>query len=291
MPEPALFPVTPVQRVVAYLLELYADEFLLLPAMHYRWATPAGARDARASFAIMANDPAGAATFADRISSSLPLLGVTPETAPAIEAHLDDLLGHFDALLADQDFVLGAQMSLADCALMGPLYAHLYLDPVPGPMLRQRFPRVGYWIELMNHPQPSSFAGFLPGDALHPSLREILALIGRDAAPVVLDTVRDYEAWADAQDGAELEPPRGVNFHQTHLRGIELMRYTSPYTLWMLQRPLDAYRALDADGRAAVDRAVAGTGCEPLLAYAPRHRLDKRHFKLVSRRRDASHPG
>jgi glutathione S-transferase len=32
-PDPPLYPTTPVQRVVAYLLELYADEFGVLPAM------------------------------------------------------------------------------------------------------------------------------------------------------------------------------------------------------------------------------------------------------------------
>jgi hypothetical protein len=58
-------------------------------------------------------------------------------------------------------------------------------------------------------------------------------------------------------------------------------RYTSAYTLWMVQRPLDAYRALAAGERAAVDQALAGTGCEALLALAPRHRLGKRRFRLV----------
>jgi hypothetical protein len=49
----------------------------------------------------------------------------------------------------------------------------------------------------------------------------------------------------------------------------------------MAQRPLDAYHALAAGERAAVDRALAGTGCEALLALAPRHRLGKRRFRLV----------
>ncbi len=37
-PDPPLFPVTPVQRIVAYLIELYGDEMGILPAMHYRWS-------------------------------------------------------------------------------------------------------------------------------------------------------------------------------------------------------------------------------------------------------------
>lgn len=36
-PRRPVYPVGPRQRLVAHLLELYADEWLLMPAMHYRW--------------------------------------------------------------------------------------------------------------------------------------------------------------------------------------------------------------------------------------------------------------
>jgi hypothetical protein len=133
----------------------------------------------------------------------------------------------------------------------------------------------------MNHPDPRAFAGFLPGDALHPALTAILRLVGADSAPLLLDGVRAFEAWADARPAGSDEPPRAVGMHETHLRGIRVARYTSAYTLWMLQRPQRAYRALGAPERAAVDAALAGTGCDALLAYAARHRLGKRSFQLA----------
>ncbi len=280
IPEPALIPGTPLQRIVAYLLELYADEFLVLPALHYRWSTPDGEREAREAFAAASGDAASAKRLADMVSGMLPFVGVTPETIPAIVAHVDDLLGHMESVFAEHAFLLGGQPSLADCALLGPLYAHLYLDLVPGPMLRARAPRVAHWVERMNHPDPTAFSGFRAGDALHPALLRILALVGADAAPLLLDTAAAFDAWADEQPGDGFEPPRAVGGHRTHLRGVELSRFTSAYTLWMLQRPLDAYRALDAGARAHVDAALAGTGCERLLAYRPRHRLVKRRFQL-----------
>ncbi len=280
-PEPALYPRAPVQRVAAYLFELYADEFMLLPAMHYRWSTPEGEREARGAFAALSGRPEAANRFADRMSATLPALGVTKDTIPAIEAHLDELLGLLEEILADQPFLLGARPSLADCALMGPLYAHLFLDVVPGPWLRGRAPRTSHWIERMNHPDAAAFGDFLPGDALHPAFGRILALVGRDALPVVLDTLRAFEGWADARPEGSDEPPRAVGMHATRLRGVPMPRYTSAYTLWMVQRPLDAYRALPAPERAAVDRALAGCSCAALLGYAPRHRLGKRRFQLV----------
>lgn len=286
VPTPALYPTTPAQRVVAYLVELYADEFMLMPAMHYRWSFPESIAKARADFAAMSAEPEAATRFAARMQGTLPFLGVTTDTVPAIEAHLRELLDGLSAHFAVHPYLLGDRMSLADCALMGPLYAHLYLDAVPGRLLRERAPAVGRWIERMNRPDPDVEAAraWLPDDALAPTLQPILRLIGTDAIPLILAGVRAFEAWADAQPADMVEPPRGVGGHTASLRGIAAERFTSSYTPWMVQRPLDAYRALATSGRAAVDRAVAGTGCEALFAFAPRHRVGKRGFTLVLER-------
>jgi glutathione S-transferase len=279
-PKPALYPATPVQRVAALLLEVYADEFLVLPAMHYRWSFPESEAQARRDFAEWNGDPAAANRFADRMNGSIRALGVLPESAPAIEAHLHELLDVLSAHFAAQPFVLGTRPSLADCALMGPLHAHLLLDAVPGRLLRASAPRVCEWIERMNGGE-GAYGAFLPGDALAPTLRPLLELVGRDAAPVLLDTLRDFERWADTRPAQMETPPRGVGIHETGFRGARFTRYTSPYTLWMLQRPLDAYRGLGEAERRAVDAALAGTGLESLLRVAPRHRLGKRRFQLV----------
>ncbi|MFQ5699815.1 MAG: glutathione S-transferase family protein [Myxococcota bacterium] len=279
-PEPALFPPTPVQAVVSSLLEVYGDECMILPAMHYRWTKPEWEADARRAFAAGSGNKAQANAFADRMSGALPMLGVTEATVPAIEAHLDELLTHLETLLSQRDFLLGAQMSVGDCALMGPFYGHLYQDLGPGQIVREQA-HVAHWIERMNHPDPTSFAGFEPGDALHPSLRPVLELIGRDAVPMLLDGARAFESWADSHAAATQEPPRTVGMHATRLRAVDFERMSSSYTLYMVQRPIDTYRALDEDARKLVDRALAGTGCEALLAYEPRHRLVKRHYQLA----------
>ena len=228
----------------------------------------------------MSGDRVQSNRFADRMSGSLPMLGVNEKTIPAIEAHFGELLEHMEALLSEQHFFLGDQMSLGDCGMMGPFYGHLYLDATPGAIVRDRAVFVSLWIERMNHPNPASFTGFLGGDGLHDAMRPILGLIGRDAVPLILDTVRAFESWADGEPDTTL-PPRAVGLHETSLRGVSFQRMTSAYTLWMVQRSLDAHAALDSPEREAVDRALAGTGCEALSAYAPRHRLEKRDFKLA----------
>ena len=279
-PTPPLYPPTAVQRVVAYAIEVYADEFCVLPAMHYRWDFPESEAQARRDFAASTGDSETALRFADRMKGMLPVLGVQPATVPAIEAHLRDLLAILSRHFAAHDFLLGSRMSLADLALFGPLYAHLYLDAVPGRLLRGTAANVCAWIERMNHPDPGAGA-FVPDDAVPPTLQPLLQLIGQDAVPVVLDTVRAFEAWADTTPPDLETPPRGVGMHETVLRGVRFTRYTSAYTLWMVQRPLEAYRALAAPERGRVDRAVAGTGLDALWHYAPRYRMGKHQFKLV----------
>ena len=280
-PKPALYPTTPVQRLVAYLWELYADEFMILPAMHYRWSFPESEAKARRDFGALSGDFDAANQFADRMSGSLPMIGVTKDTAPAIEAHLSDLLDAMSEHLAVHPFLLGDRPSLADCALMGPLYAHLYLDAVPGRLLRETAPRVCHWIERMNRPDPQAPGDWLDKDALASTHRPLLELIGRDAVPYVLDAVAAFEDWADERPSSLEEPPRGVAKVRTALRGVEFDRGVQSYSLYMLQRPLDAYLALSQSERAQVDEAVEGTGCEELLRYEPRHRLGKRNYKLV----------
>ena len=280
-PEPALYPATPVQRLAAYLFELYADEFLILPALHYRWNFPESEWKARRDFAAITGSQDAANAFADRIQQAARTgIGANETTAKGLERHTEALLEGLEAHFERHPFLLGARPSLADCSLMAPCYAHFYLDAAPGRLLRERAPRTCHWIERMNHPDVDGFGTWLDGDALPETLRPLLTAIGREAIPPLLDTVRDFERWADSRPADLAEPPRAIGMHETTLCGTEVQRYTSSYTLWMVQRPLDARAALDDAGRAAVDAALAGTGCEALFAYRPRHRLGKHQFRL-----------
>lgn len=280
-PEPPLHPGDPVLRVLAYLFELYADEFLVLPAMHYRWSFPASIAKARADFAAVNGDPAAASKFADRMSGSIGFLGVSPDSIPGIEAHTRELLAALSAHFAVHPYLLGGRPSLADCAVMGPFFAHLYQDAVPAQLLRETAPAVCHWMQRCNCPDPDDRGEWATPAALQATLRPLLALIGGDAVPLLLDTVRAVEEWAATRPADTVEPPRMVGGHTTTLRGASVNRYTSPYALWMVQRPLDAYRSLAPADRAAVDAYLAGTGCEALFALQPSLRLGKRGFVLV----------
>jgi glutathione S-transferase len=281
-PDPPLYPASPRQRLLGYLLELYTDEFLLVPGVHYRWSYEESKTKALADFAASAGpDADDARRLADAVQGFARLVGVSEATIPAWEAHTTELLEAFDAHLAEHPYVLGGRPSLADCALMGLLYPHLYLDAVPGRLMRRIALRVCHWIERMNHPDPAASGDWLPDDAIPPTMRPVVELLARDAVPYVLDVARAFERWADEATMSDGFLPRVVGMHQTSLRGVEFERITTPYTMWMVQRVTDVYRALPDPERAAADGEFAGTAIEALLAYEPRRRVRRNPCRVV----------
>jgi glutathione S-transferase len=280
-PHPPLFPSTPVQRIAAHLVELYTDEFGTIPAMHYRWGSELGESSARARFIAMIGDETIGTKAAARMAGARIALGATDDNAPAIEAHTRELLDALSTHFQAHPYLLGARMSFADCALMGPLYAHLFNDLVSRRLLLETARPVVGWIERCNYPDPEAQGEWLPGDGLAPTFREALRVMGTDAAPVVLEGLRVFERWADAAP-ADLDVlPRAVGRVETTLRGLPLSRFAGSYAPWLVQRVLDDYGSLDADGRKSVDAVVAGTGWEAVLDHRPRHRVAKRGFELV----------
>jgi hypothetical protein len=141
--------------------------------------------------------------------------------------------------------------------------------------------RVCHWIERMNHPDPEDMGVWVAGDAIPPTMRPIVALVGRDAVPFVLDVARAFEAWADQASMREGFLPRIVGMHRTRIGDVECERVTTPYSMWMVQRVTDVYRGMTAAERAAVDGEFAGTGIEALLAYVPRWRVRRNPCQLV----------
>ena len=127
--EPPLIPAG-ADGVLCRLFEVYADEFFPTVSMRTRWAYPENEAEMRRAFAAFVGNLDQGNAVADLMSSYLPMLGITEATIPAIDAHADEVLAALDTHLTSHPFLLGDRLSLADCALMGPLYAHLYLDRV-----------------------------------------------------------------------------------------------------------------------------------------------------------------
>jgi hypothetical protein len=166
------------------------------------------------------------------IFAGLVALGATEHTAKAWEASNANLLGLLETHFGVHDFALGGLPSLADFALLGPLYAHLYRDPVAGFDLRTRYPLVSEWVERTNHtndlnarsygqklysldanrtlvarPATSDGGAWLGDDALPPTLLPVLEVFFAEMWPVLrseLVALRAYLASGRHAAGGEL---------------------------------------------------------------------------------------
>ena len=127
-------------------------------------------------------------------------------------------------------------MCFADCALMGPLDGHLFTDLVSRELLLETARSVVGWIERCNHPNAPAQGEWLAGDALAPTLREVLKVMGQDAAPTLLAGLEVFERWADTAPRDMKELPRAVGQIESSLRGLPLVRFAGSYAPWLVQR-------------------------------------------------------
>ena len=203
----------PRQRLTCYLVELLADEWLIVPACLERWhfsradvkpnhrhfneqqwgaflkpeangqqRRAAGAHFFRATFGI--DDPIDEPKGPFR---GLIELGCTSETQDAWLKTQRKILGSLETHLAQHDYILGGRPSLADFSLLGPIYAHFFRDPVAGFELRTTYPLVTEWVERTNSENCTNARRF--GQSLYK--------VNEDGELISYDSTSDNSAWLD----------------------------------------------------------------------------------------------
>lgn len=284
----------PRQRLACELLELLGDEWLLTPAFHWRWAYSGDGTEAQRMPAFMNGaqplpnhrvyNEAQWGTFlrpdgsemeqrragqflfnnfilggVSGIKSSMGSLGVTEETVAAWEASARNILRILDGHFKDHDFILGGKPSTADFGLLGPLYAHLYADPVPGKMMRDEFPHVATWCERVHDRGGLAERGseqWFEDDHLPDAVMELLQVFFTEFWPVLDSTCRVLTSYLQSGKGPLLPGksfgPDSADQHGTGplTHAFELpfdaqgrpggvskgRRLVVPYQVWMLQR-------------------------------------------------------
>jgi glutathione S-transferase len=283
-PAPPVYPAGPVQKLASLLLELYADEWLVIPAMHYRWsyneawiveefgriAAPRAPRDEQIRIGQVIAAPA---------KDAIPRLGVSEDTIAGIEAHYEGFLADYSAHLRQIPFVFGGRPSLADFALFGPLYAPLYRDPASGERMRRLAPVVAEWVERMLTVKaaPGELA---PNDEIPATLYPILKRQMAEQLPVLVDSVRVLRDWALAQPkGARIK--RSLGTHEFTIGGRRGERNIMSFSLWRLQRVQHHYRSLSDGDRARADTLLTAVGGRSLASLALPVRLERKDYRLV----------
>lgn len=284
---PSVYPESPVQRLIALLFEVYGDEWLVIPAMHYRWNHNLDfILEAFGETVIPEASPEEQRELGAKISipfrGSLPILGITEDTVAGVESDYESLLGELDEHFAGHQFLLGSRPSIGDYGLMGPLYAHNYRDPWSGEQMRRIAPNVARWVGSMNTPAPNS-GHFLANDHVPETLLPVLERMFAEAMPALMASLDANAAWIEANPEAE-ELPRGVGEHEFTIGGKRGKRMIRSYTQWMLQRPLRHYQSLADDDRERVDPLLARIGGLELMQSPIPRMITRRNNRLVPER-------
>lgn len=299
----SVYPQQPLQRIVALALDLFGGEGQVRAAMHYRWSY----RDYNDTFlrhefglAFRAVGLPQAAIdqqldgFMGYLNAYLPKLGITPTSAPAVEAAYIDLLAALDAHFRVQPYLLGGRPTVADFGFIANLFAHLGRDPYPADLMKRKAPSVFRWTERMmaNDPDTPEFPGCafaLPeADEVPATLVPVLRLMAQDYLPELKMAVAYTDAWLAQQGEIASGTPVGgkpkvrtIGQGRFHLRGVELDTMVWPYSLYMLQRVTDAYEKLDSQQQVVIHAYFASAGLQDLLTLRATRRVERRdHIEI-----------
>ncbi len=280
---PSIYPDTPKQGLAARLLEVFGDEWLVIPAMHYRWhynedwvygqfgsvALPDGTAEEQHA----AGKERGAA-----FKGFCPMLGITEATIPAIETSYEALLHDLDAHFAAHDFLFGSRPSIGDYGLIGPLYAHLYRDPKSGELMDRIAPRVAAWVNRMVHVEHPQSGEFLADDAIPETLLPVLARMMGEQLPHLQNVAAMLDAWAP--DNADADIPRALGMAQFTVEGVTAQRAAIPFGLWMLQRPREFLESLSGDEHRECEAMLDDIGGAALLNFQQATHLEFSNYIL-----------
>ncbi|WP_328185175.1 glutathione S-transferase family protein [Marinobacter sp. OP 3.4] len=285
------------QRVLAMIIAYYGTQAMLPHAMHYRWTY----RDDQEGF-LRDQFAAGAgAALADKImsrmNSYLPQLGVNDHTIPEIEASYEQLLDTLNVHFAEHPYLFGGRPSIADYGLIGPMFAHLGRDPVPGNIMKTRAPKVFRWVERMTAPglDTPEFPGygddFVADDAIPETLEPLLRQIADEIFPMLTDKLAFMDGLIQEQQPEDGQPvsakphQRYVGAVETSFRGVPVQAGIQPYLVYVLRKADEALATAPGEDQRRVHEALADRGLAGALPGERGYSVDRRnHIEVWERR-------
>lgn len=255
-PEHSVYPTGNTQKSVALLLETFGDEWLVMPAMHYRWhfkrdnlkfilkefgqtAVPSWPKPLQY---LIGSIPALA--FGNLYK---PYFGIYKHLEPAIEKSYLALMQELDKHFSLHPYLLGERPCVGDFGLLGPLYAHLYRDPYPGKLMKQQAPHLAKWVERMQFLDGACYGDFLANDEIPETLLPILKRMGREQIPVLENTAKALDQW-HIDNPEQIKLPRTLGRTKFSIEGVESTRSIVSFSYWMFQRALDHYQQVKQSG-------------------------------------------
>ena len=241
------------QQVVSSLFELLGDEWLVYPAMHYRWnfkrynlkyILNAFGQNRRPEWPAAIRWLGGVKTALKFGSVPRLMLGINNSNSAALEAWTLQLLDQLNSHFSEQDYLLGGRPCYGDFSLYGPLHAHLALDPYPKKHLIRPRKHLRAWLERMND-TPEHVGKWLSGDDIPRTLVPILQWQCRDQLPFIHQVMDKTTDWIKAHPEANTLP-RFIGKVGYQINEGQGKRLCTPYSQWMFERVLKPLEQTDA---------------------------------------------
>ena len=257
---PSIHPSGSIQRLASYLLEVFADEWLPMAALHYRWNIPQNASFARREFARCSFPwlPVQIGQFltesmAKKMQGYLPVLGVQEDTIAGVEETVRVTLKSLENQLQSTPYILGGRPCLGDFSLYGPLWAHLYRDPASKKMF-EPYTKVVEWMDRLSH-GASTFADFLDHDLVPEALHPLFEIILRDQWCWIQKLVRRIDDYCAAHPKAH-RVPRSLGEAEFSICGKSGRRKLATFVQWKAQRAAAAYVESGKEGHLWIQEII-----------------------------------
>jgi len=276
-PKRPVIPEDPLLHLVALIIEMMADEFMIETSIGFRWTEDKTAEWSKRLFGQISiereKDPElrdrgfkNGAKVGEMIRTRVlqPEVGGNPENRPRALHVTRDILSRLDAHLQETPFLLGDRPSLADLGLINAMYGHLYRDPGEiCDFLHWDCISLSLWIDHMLTAAGESDRGEL---YLTDSLEHVLAACAEHYPGRAMDRVRSADQHlSDA-------PP-----------GTPISIITGPYyTAWRCQRLRDHFLSLPKNSIPEAERLLDKAGLLEACNYQPGWRGEKRKGMLVT---------
>ena len=303
-------PESPTLLAISHLFEIFGGEGLLRPAMHYRWNFDEQNLDfIMSEFALNMPQSLTEEQAQDmfrkssgRMRKAAVAFGVSAASQPLIETAFEEWLDLFSAHLVEHPYLLGGRPTLGDYGLIAAMWAHLFRDPAPTMLIKQRAPRVGRWVERMtsNEPYLHEYGGTVDPELVDDSrlpetLVAMMRFVAEEYSPEIAAHVAVANDWLAEHPEIEagtngLDNPanrsltggrEGDGNATSEWRGMQITTGVLPYRFWLLQRLHDDLAATDAAQQQRAREVFRAGGVEQILDLRTIRRVERSHHLEV----------
>ena len=259
---------TPVQTIASMLIEAWCDDVWLPVAVHTRWSNPENyplfRREVGSGLApgapVFVQNWVVDNTAARFVRSKMRNLGIIPAQIELLEHWTHSMLDSLEWHFSNHEYLFGPRPTIADFALIGPLYGHLYTDPVPRRELIEPRPALKAFIERAHIGQHSVDAP-TSQEEIPQSLEPIINTIFEEFFPMVETIAEKLRALVTNQSLVAGDSiPRFIQGVSFPMSSETYTRDGLSYSLWMMQRIKTLHAGLPEDDKAAVARWLAAMG-------------------------------